>query len=92
VPVNQCGALKNRPALCILVIEVGMSDLAQVDRLFTEINALGKQEKVMLFHRMESLINADSEVGEVPIESVFSIWKDRDITLEKIRQKAWRLN
>jgi len=69
-----------------------MDDLAQVDRLFTEINALGKQEKVMLFHKMESLINADCEAGEVPIESVFGIWKDRDITLEKIRQKAWRLN
>jgi len=69
-----------------------MSDLAQVDRLFTEINALGEQEKVMLFHKMESLINADDGVGEVPIESVFGIWKDRDITLEKIRQKAWGLN
>ena len=69
-----------------------MNNLAQVDRLFMEINTLGKQEKVILFHKMESLINIDCEAGEVPIESAFGIWKERDITLEKIRKKAWKQN
>lgn len=26
----------------------------------------------------------------VPFESLWGIWADRDITLEKIREKAWR--
>ena len=67
-----------------------MSDLAQVDRIMTEVTALGEQEQALLFHRIEQLMDKDED--EVPIGSVFGIWKDRDITLENIRQKAWRQN
>jgi hypothetical protein len=66
-----------------------MSDTTQVDKIMTEVTALGEREKVLLYHKIEQLIDTDEE-GEVPIESVFGLWKDRDITLENIRQKAWR--
>jgi hypothetical protein len=66
-----------------------MSDIAQVDRIMTEVTALGERERVLLFQKIGELIDpADEE--DVPVESVFGIWKDRDITLENIRQKAWR--
>ncbi len=68
-----------------------MSGIAHIDRIMTEVNALGEQEKALLLHKIERLINT-SDREDVPIEAVFGIWKDRDVTLENIRQKAWRKN
>jgi hypothetical protein len=67
-----------------------MNDLAHVDQIMTEVTALGEQEKALLLRRIEQLIDNDED--DVPIGSVFGLWKDRDITLENIRQKAWRQN
>jgi hypothetical protein len=66
-----------------------MSDGAQFDRIMTEVTALGERERVLLLRKVEELIDPAGEEA-LPIESVFGIWKDRDITLENIRQKAWR--
>ena len=67
-----------------------MNDLARVDRIMTEVAALGEREQALLFRKIEQLIDNDKD--DVPIGSVFGLWKDRDITLENIRQKAWRQN
>ena len=69
-----------------------MAEMAQVEKIMTEVNALGEDEKIVLFHKIEKLINnTDNSIdNELPIDSVFGLWQDRDITLEKIRKKAWR--
>ncbi|GMO47089.1 MAG: hypothetical protein Pg6C_09180 [Treponemataceae bacterium] len=67
-----------------------MHDMAQIDRIMTEVAALEEAEKLLLFHKIEQLIDPIACEEDVPVESVFGIWKDRDITLENIRQKAWR--
>jgi hypothetical protein len=71
-------------------METVMNDMAQVDRIMTEVSALEDREKILLFHKIERLIDSAACEEDVPVESVFGIWKDRDITLENIRQKAWR--
>ena len=69
-----------------------MSDTAHIDRIMTEINTLEEQEKILLIHKIERLLDTAVEETneEIPIESVFGLWKDRNITLESIRRKAWR--
>ena len=64
----------------------------QIDKIMTDVNALGENEKVILLHKIEELLDntATNTNEEIRIDSVFGIWKDRDITLEKIRQRAWR--
>ena len=69
-----------------------MTNTVQIDRIMTDVNALGDNEKIVLFHKIEELLNNTEKTtsGEIPIDSVFGLWKDRDITIDKIRQKAWR--
>jgi hypothetical protein len=68
-----------------------MSNLAQVDKIVSEINGLGETDRILLFSRMDEMF-ADSSIqqdNDVSIEAAFGLWKDRDITKESLRGKAW---
>jgi hypothetical protein len=71
-----------------------MGNLAKIDKIISEVNGLKKEEKIILFRRIEELIDIpDGQIDEdVSIESAFGLWKDRNITVESIRQKAWKQN
>jgi hypothetical protein len=71
-----------------------MADMAQIDKIISEVNTLGNREKIILFHKMEELFdNSDDQSNEeITIESAFGLWKDRNITKESLRKKAWRQN
>ena len=68
-----------------------MIDLAQIDRIISEVNELEENEKIIFFHKMREILDNfdDQQDGEVPIESVFGLWKDRNITKKTLRKKAW---
>jgi hypothetical protein len=88
-------SLKPMDKTCMIMSIIGsmesaMIDTAHIDKIMTEVKSLGEQEKLLLFHKIEKLLDAADEEEEVPIESVFGLWKDRDITLEHIRRKTWR--
>jgi hypothetical protein len=69
-----------------------MADMAQIDRIISEIDTLEENEKIILFQKIEELWNNQDNPGdgEVAIESVFGLWKDREITKETLRKKTWR--
>jgi len=68
-----------------------MANLAQIDRIISEVNELEENEKIIFFKKVgEMFDNLDSQQNEeVSIESVFGLWKDRSITKETLRNKAW---
>jgi len=69
-----------------------MADIAHVDRIISEVNDLEEAEKIIFFHKIEELFGDSSdniENSDVSIESVFGLWKDRDITKETLRRNAW---
>nr|AGS54164.1 hypothetical protein [uncultured bacterium contig00051] len=69
-----------------------MVSTAQIDRIISEIDELDEREKIIFFHRiMEEKyddLNKKSN-DEVTIESAFGLWKNRNITKESLRKKAW---
>jgi hypothetical protein len=71
-----------------------MTNIAQIDRIISEVNELQDNEKIILFRKMgEILDNSEAEKNDdIPIESAFGLWKDRNITKEMLRKKAWREN
>ena len=71
-----------------------MANLAQIDRIISEVNDLEENEKIIFFNKMEKIFdNFDDQWDEeVPIESVFGLWKGRDISKEILRKKAWMKN
>jgi len=68
-----------------------MESLAQVDKIISEVNALEEKEKIIFLHKIGEIFdNSDEQQDkEVSIESVFGLWKGRDITKETLRKKAW---
>ena len=75
-------------------IGVFMANLAQIDRIISEVNELEENEKIIFFHKIGEIFdNFDNQQHEeVSIESVFGLWKDRPITKETLRKKAWMKN
>jgi len=71
-----------------------MVNFTQIDRIISEVKELEENEKIILFHKMGEIFdNFDDEQDEdVSLESVFGLWKDRDITKETLRKKAWIKN
>ena len=71
-----------------------MANMAQIDKIISEINELEENEKIIFFHKVgEVFENFDEQQKEeIPIESVFGLWKDRNITKETLRKKAWMKN
>ena len=71
-----------------------MADAAQIDKIIAEVNKLEEKEKILFFHKIEAIFNRFDEApyDEIPIESVFGLWKDRNITKETLQKKAWIKN
>jgi hypothetical protein len=72
-----------------------MTDIAHIDRIISEVNDLGENERLLFFHKIEEIFgnsSDDTEDNDIPIESVFGLWKDRNITKETLRKKAWMKN
>jgi hypothetical protein len=72
-----------------------MTDIAQIDRIISEVNDLEEEGKLLFFHRIEEIFansSDDSKNDDISIESVFGLWKDRNITKETLRRKAWMKN
>jgi hypothetical protein len=69
-----------------------MINTAQVDRIISEVNDLEENEKVLFFHKIEEIFDNstdNAEDSDISIESVFGLWKGRNITKETLRGKAW---
>ncbi len=68
-----------------------MADTAQIDRIISEVNNLEEKEKLLFFHRIEEFFNNYEEPknNDIPIEAAFGLWRDRNITKETLRRKAW---
>jgi hypothetical protein len=73
---------------------MNMADMAEIDKIVSEVNGLDEKGKIILFQKIEKILDKteDMEEEDVSIESVFGLWKDRDITKETLRQKAWKQN
>jgi hypothetical protein len=74
--------------------EVFMADIAQIDRIVSEVNDLEEKEKIIFFHKIEEIFetfDAQSD-KDISIESAFGLWKNRNITKETLRKKAWMKN
>jgi len=71
-----------------------MDNLAQVDRIISEVNELEEKEKIIFLHKIGEIYDNldDQQDEEVSIESVFGLWKGRDISKETLRRKAWMKN
>ena len=71
-----------------------MANLAQIDRIILEVNELDGNEKNIFFHKIGEIYNNFNNQydEEVSIESVFGLWKDRNITKETLRKQAWTKN
>jgi hypothetical protein len=55
---------------------------------------LVKGKKILLFYKMEEIFNSfnDEDDGDITIEFAFGLWKNRNITKEYLRKKAWKQN
>ena len=71
-----------------------MGDLAQIDRIISEVNDLDENEKIIFFNKIEEIFNNTNkkEYEEITIKSAFGLWKDRNVTKETLRKKAWNVN
>ena len=69
-----------------------MSDTAQVDKIISEVNNLDEKGKIVFFQKIGQLLeSADMhQQEEITMESAFGLWKDRNITKESLRAKAWK--
>jgi len=65
-----------------------MADIAQIDRIISEINELEENEKVLFFHKIEKIFGKHSDDAEnMPIESVIGLWKKKNIT--NVENRIW---
>jgi hypothetical protein len=70
-----------------------MANMAQIDKIISEINELEENEKIIFFHKIgEVFENFDEQQQEEITIAVFGLWKDRNITKETLRKKAWMKN
>jgi hypothetical protein len=71
-----------------------MADTVQIDKIISEVNGLGEKEKILLFYKIEEIFNSfnDEDEENITIESAFGLWKNRNITKEYLRKKAWKQN
>ncbi|MCL2094446.1 MAG: hypothetical protein FWH12_09690 [Treponema sp.] len=68
-----------------------MTNFAQIEKIITEVNKLDNNEKIILFNKMEEII-VNNQNDDASLESVFGLWKDRNVTKESLRKKAWENN
>ena len=71
-----------------------MADHMTVTKILSEIEQLSYSDRMRL---VESIVRSirlmedrvPSEATEDDLDALFGIWRDRDITLAGIREKAW---
>lgn len=71
-----------------------MADHMTVTKILSEIEQLSYSDRMKL---VESIVRSirlmedrvPSEATEDDLDALFGIWRDRDITLAGIREKAW---
>jgi hypothetical protein len=63
----------------------------QIDKILSEVKELEEKDKLLLFNKIEEIFDNlnDQQENDIPIESVFGLWKGRNITKETLREKAW---
>jgi len=71
-----------------------MANLTQIERIISEVKRLEEREKIIIFRKIGEIIdNSENQQNDnVSITSAFGLWKDRDITKETLRKKAWMKN
>ena len=71
-----------------------MTNVAQVDKILLEVNDLEEKDKILFFHKIGEIFNNfnDEQENDIPIEAAFGLWKNRNITKETLREKAWAIN
>jgi hypothetical protein len=71
---------------------VFMVSMAQIDKIVSEVNNL--EEKIVFFHKIEEIFDTFDVQNDkdIPIESAFGLWENRNITKETLRKKAWMKN
>jgi len=71
-----------------------MANLTQINRIISEVNELEDNEKVIFFQKTGEIFdNFETQKDEeIAIESAFGLWRDRNITKETLRKKAWMEN
>ena len=71
-----------------------MTDTTHIDRIISDVNNLEEQEKIIFFRKIDEIFfeNNAPHNNDIPIESVFGLWKNRNITDKTLREKAWKKN
>jgi len=71
-----------------------MGDLAQIDKIVSEVNGLEENERIIFFNRIGEIYENTNiqEYDEITIKSAFGLWRDRNITKESLRKKAWNID
>ena len=63
-------------------------------QLSSQVDMLSYTERVMLLDKIVNTLRSPFTTvvrkNETDFEAAFGLWKDRDISVETIRQKAWR--
>jgi hypothetical protein len=66
---------------------------AQLNHLVSEVKKLNAEEFLLFLHKIDYFKPAqntrNTDTGDVELSSVFGLWKNRDISRQTIRQKAW---
>ncbi|MCC6577252.1 MAG: hypothetical protein IT228_07915 [Flavobacteriales bacterium] len=62
------------------------------ERTKRKARILSDRRRISISRLFDEFVERESarKKEEVPFEGLWGIWVDRDITLEKIREKAWR--
>jgi len=69
-----------------------MANLAQIDRIISEVHELEEHDKIIFFRRMgEMFSDFDARENEdITIESAFGLWEGRSVAKDALRKKAWK--
>jgi hypothetical protein len=66
---------------------------AQLNHLVSEVKKLNAKEFLLFLHKIDYFNSAQNteniDVEDTDLSSVFGLWKNRDISPQTIRQKAW---
>ena len=74
-----------------------MADHMTFEEILGEVDHLKDSDKIRLVElvmhslRIEMSGNQDVSDGEA-LESLFGMWRDRDVTLSSVRARAWQRN
>lgn len=62
------------------------------ERTKRKARILSNRRRISISRLFDEFVERESarKKEEVPFEGLWGIWADRDITLERIREKAWR--